>query len=386
MRLTKTTVSALQSGPSEYVAWDDTLPGFGVRVHTTGRKVYMVRYRTEAGTQRKMNVGRTDVLAPDDARQRARELMAEAAKGGDPARQRQVRRDGMTIRELAAEYTTYCANRCKPGTKANHKTNWDRNILPVIGAIKVRDLAETDVIALHTKRGEAHPVNANRCVDLIKAAMNYAERRGWRDKHTNPAKGIEKFKERERQRILSPVEIGKLLEVLTDYQPKRGVWAAPWAIKLLILSGLRKTEWTYSRWEWVDFGAGTLTLPDSKTGPKVVHLSGAVLDVLRQMRALTNSRWIVPAFDPNKPLRGLGRHWAIVRAQAGLHDVRLHDLRHTVGSLGHMAGLSQRQIADLLGHRSMRTTARYLHTHDAGKRLAADIAAGAILGAQKRAG
>lgn len=379
MRLTKTNVADLLPAAAEYVAWDDTLPGFGVRVHSTGRKVYLVRYRTEAGTQRKLNLGRADVLLPDEARHLARAAMAEAAQGGDPAKARKDRRDSLTVKELAAEYTAYCVNRVKPGTKANHKTNWNRNILPVIGSIRVRDLTESDVMDMHTKRGENHPVNANRCVELLKAAMNYAERRGWREKHTNPVAGIEKFKEYDRQRILLPQEIARLLEVLDGYTPQRGVWAAPWAIKLLMLTGLRKTEWTFSKWSWVDFEAGTLTLPDSKTGPRVVHLSRAVVELLRQMKGLSNCEWIVPGQLQDRPLRGLGRHWAIVRARAGLEGVRLHDLRHTVGSLGHLAGLSQRQIADLLGHRRLVTTARYTHSHDAAKRGAADVAAAAIM-------
>ena len=306
--------------------------------------------------------------------------MAEASKGGDPAKERRDTRQGMTMAELAKEFTTYKVNLIKRGTAANHKTNWSKNILPIIGSMKVRDLTASDVIGLHINRGKKHPVNANRCVDLIKAAMNYAELRGWREPHTNPARGIQKFPEFEKQRILSPEEIKRLFAVLDAYEPQRGVWAAPYAIKLLALSGLRKTEWTYSKWSWVSESAGTLTLHDSKTGPRIVHLSEAVMTVLAEMRQYASGKWICPDSSDDKPLAGLGRHWKIVRKRAGLDDVRLHDLRHTVGSLGHRAGLSQKQISELLGHRRLATSARYIHTYDNEKRGAADIAAAAIMG------
>lgn len=71
-------------------------------------------------------------------------------------------------------------------------------------------------------------------------------------------------------------------------------------------------------------------------------------------------------------IHGLQRIWIRIMAQAGLDDVRLHDLRHTVGSLWHLAGLTQRQIEDLLGHRQLSTTARYINSADEHKRETVD--------------
>jgi len=70
--------------------------------------------------------------------------------------------------------------------------------------------------------------------------------------------------------------------------------------------------------------------------------------------------------------------WASICRRANLQGVRLHDLRHTVGSMAHRAGLSQREIASLLGHKQMSTTARYLHSLTTHEQRAAAIAADAI--------
>jgi integrase len=377
MRFTKTAIDALQPTTTEFFKWDDLTPGFGVRVHPTGRKVWVIRYRTESGTQRKMTIGKLASMNLDDARAHARTLLAEASKGGDPMKARQDRRDDMTLTELSEKFTIYRSGRVKEGTKENHKSLW-RRILPELGGVKVRDLSFDDVEEFHSRVGEDTPVNANRCVALIRAAMNFAMKKGWREKHTNPCAEIEMFPEKERQRIVRPDEMPRLLKAIDEYTTERGCWSPRYAIKLLLLTGLRRSEWALSEWDWVDWENGTLELPDSKTGARTIHLSTATLDLLREIRGKTNSRFIIPSINEARPMRGLSWHWYRIRKEAGLDDVRIHDLRHTVGTMAHFNGLSQRDIADLLGHRKLSTSARYINNFDARKKAAADIASQAI--------
>jgi integrase len=378
VKLTKTVVEAIKPTERDFFVWDMTLPSFGIRVHTTGRKVWIVRYRTTAGTQRKMNIGRCDVLPPDTAREKARQILAEAAAGGDPVASRRDTKGKETIADLSRYFTDYKANLVKAGTKANHKSNWG-HINKLLGKKRIADLTFADVQIFHTERGKAHRVNANRCVAQLKAAMNYAERMGWRPRHTNPCKEIQFFPEFERQRIVKPDELPRLWAAIEGYQVQRGCWAAKYGIKLLLLSGLRKNEWACARWDWLDMNARTLTLPDSKTGPRTIHLSDPVMIVLQELRGLSDSDWIIPNSNGNRPMRGLGRHWAKIRKTAGLDDVRVHDLRHTVGTMAHLNGLSQKEISDLLGHRRLSTSARYIHSFDDRRRAAANIAASAVI-------
>lgn len=371
MKLTRTIVDKATAEGRDLWIWDRVLPGFGLRVRVGGSKTYVVRYRTTAGTQRTFSIGRVEIFdGPDQAREKARDALRQAKEGGDPVTDRRERRDAPTVADLAERHKALHAPKLKEGTRRNYEILWRRHILPALGSMKVADVSNSDVSSLHAAKGE-RPVNANRILELLSKAFEIAEDLGWRPPHSNPCAKVPAYPERERQRILTQEEIKRLLAYLDD-RPICNL------IRLLLLSGLRVSEWSTSRWEWVDFHRGTLTLPDSKVGGRVVHLADPVLEALRQMR--NNQEWIIPTLA-GTPMRYPFEHWKVIREELGLHEVRLHDLRHTVGSLAHMSGLSQREIAELLGHRQLRTTERYLHVYDDRKRQAANRAASIILGA-----
>ena len=133
------------------------------------------------------------------------------------------------------------------------------------------------------------------------------------------------------------------------------------ALRLLALTGCRRSEILALRWEHVDREAGELRLPDSKTGPRLAPLSPAAAEVLSTLRRVPGNPWVIPGRAPGAPLRNLQRPWEVVRARAGLDDVRIHDLRHSFASRALALGESLRMIGELLGHRRVRTTARYAH-------------------------
>lgn len=369
MKLTRTVVEKARPAEKDVWIWDSVLPSFGLRIWPNGTKVFVVRYRTQAGTQRKLTIGKADLFTPDEAREKARDVLRQAKEGGDAVTDRRELRDAPTVSDLAERHKALHAVKLKPGTRRNYEILWRRHILPELGSMKVADVAVLHVSRLHADKGE-RPVNANRILELLSKAFDIAEDLGWRPASSNPCAKVPAYPERERQRILTQGEIQRLLASL-DHRPISNL------IRLLLLSGLRVSEWSLSRWDWVDFDRGTLTLPDSKTGARVVHLADPVLEALRNMRS--NHPWIIPT-EAGTPMRWPHEHWDPIRKAVGLDDVRLHDLRHTVGSLAHMAGLSQKEVAELLGHRQLRTTERYIHTYDDRKRQAANRAAGIILG------
>jgi len=380
VRLTKSLVAELHKRQGgEYWVWDSILPGFGVRVSDTGRRVYTIRYRTRTGTPRKYAIGLVEVLSPEEAREMARDALAAVARGADPTLERQRRRAGASVADLESGFTEYQKERVKPSTAKINASLWRCHILPAIGRRKAAEVSRADMMALHTKIGRTHRIAANSAIRLARAAFDWAEAVGMIPPGTNPAKGVELFPTKGRQTILTPDQITALARVLDEYQ-KGTSWSAVWAIRLLLMTGLRKTEWTKSRWEWIDWQACAMHLPDSKSGARSVLLSDVAMDILRELRKLTNSEWIIPAPDPEKPLATLDRHWAAIKKMAGIpSDVRIHDLRHTFGSYAHRAGISQKGVAELLGHRSMNTTERYIHAFDADRRSNASKAALSIL-------
>ena len=138
----------------------------------------------------------------------------------------------------------------------------------------------------------------------------------------------------------------------------------------MLLSGCRKGEILNLRWSEVD--GDTLALADSKTGPRKVHLNPqarAVLD--RQSRG--PGPFVFPSLaSPGSPRNRTLGMWPKLRREAGIEDVRLHDLRHNYASWAVMNGVPVPVVSRLLGHSSTRMTLRYIHLDDRDVRTAAE--------------
>lgn len=355
-KITRRSITAMEA-PATGQAWmyDTELHGFMVLCQASGRKTYVVRYKSPGGAWKKTTLGNCTELHPDEAREMARDVLAAARRGDDPTRSRKA----PTVAQLAERFMDEHAGRLKPGTRTNYRILWDKHILPRIGGTRVADMKRADVQRLHDAMRDT-PHNANRALEVISKAMNLAEVWGWRDEGTNPCRHVQAYQELHRQRTLTDAELARLWAVLDEYEADQAVPAAQ-LVRLLLLTGCRLGEWLNARWDWIDFERALLRLPDSKTGARDVHLPAEALDILEILPR--TSLFVLPG-TTGGPIGGIQKIWRRIRTAAGIQELRLHDLRHTVGSLGHRAGLTQRQIADLLGHRQMATTARYINSAD----------------------
>ena len=152
------------------------------------------------------------------------------------------------------------------------------------------------------------------------------------------------------------------------------------AIRLLMLTGCRSSEILNLRWDDVDRTAGELRLRDTKTGPRMVPMTAAALDVLDAIPRSPGIPWVIPAQKGRGRLSSLYHYWRPIRARAGLDDVRIHDLRHSYASRALALGEGLPVIGRLLGHKEVATTARYAHLiRDAEK--AAAVRVGESIGA-----
>lgn len=157
------------------------------------------------------------------------------------------------------------------------------------------------------------------------------------------------------------------------------------AVRLLLLTGCRKSEITLLRWDWVDFERGCLRLPTSKTGAKVVALASAALKLLAGLRERDpTGAWVLPAARGEGAYTGLQKDWERIREQAGLNGVRLHDLRHSFASFAVADGHTLFLVGKALGHRQTRTTEIYAHLSDDPLRRLADRTASRINAALTR--
>ena len=354
MKLTKRTIEAIIPPAKGIKAvWDSVLPGFGVRVLPSGRKTYVVRYRNTRGVERLLTLARCEEMHPEEAREKARQAFADVRNGKDPKAERDTLRQSPRLTDLRDAFMERHAANRKSGTAKNYEILWRLHIVPALGNPVVAEVTKADIDRLHSGM-RATPINANRALEVLTKAFALALDWGWRTDGVNPCSKVKAFPEAKRERILGGSEVATLWQGLETFPCSVPF---PALVRLLLLTGCRLSEWREAQWGWIDLEARELRLPDSKTGAKVVHLSDDVVSILD---ALPRSSVYVLPGAKGGPITGHQKMWQRLLRKVGLSGVRIHDLRHTLASHAHQQGLSQKAIADLLGHKQMSTAARYI--------------------------
>jgi integrase len=397
-RITLQSVKAAKPASKRYVVWDATIKGFGLRVSPEGRKTYVVKTRV-AGRQVFISLGEHgSPLTPDMARGEALQALGRARTGVNPApAKRAERHAGLNVEELCREYlvsveagrvlTKWSVPKAA-STLMNDRGRIARHIIPLIGSRKVRDITRQDVEKLRDdvragktatdertrKRGRAivtgGPGAATRALGLLGGIFAFALARGYCDH--NPVKGVQRFRDGKQERFLSPAELERLGKALSAAEAEGKNPFAIAAIRLLVLTGCRKSELLNLKWSHVDQVYACLRLPASKTGAKVVPLGAAALALLESLPRLAGNPYVFPGAKAGGHLVGLPRLFEGIRRRAELSDLRLHDLRHSFASAGAAGGLSLPLIGALLGHKDPKTTQRYAHLADDPVKAAAD--------------
>ena len=404
-RITKRAVEALQSNGKELTLWDDTVSGFGVRVRPTGAKSYVVVYRAGAGRGapvRCYTIAAVGKITPECARARAKVILGAVAHGHDPANQKTAERGTPTVAELADRFMTdHVRAKRKAGTVEFYKDILDRIVKPAVGTTKADKLTRLQIGRLHSSLAET-PFQANRVLAVVGSMYAFAGRASMVPEGTNPARGIDKFKEGCRERFLTGEELERLGSAIREAETIGIPWSvdesrpnakhvpkakrftkiapsAAAALRLLLFTGCRLREILHLKWEHVDLERGCLFLPDSKSGRKTVILNAPALSVLKTLERV--GPYVVPGDDSGSPRHDLKRPWDAVTKRAGLNGVRLHDLRHTYASFGASGGLGLPIIGRLLGHAQAATTARYAHLDNDPLRRASEAIGGRIAAA-----
>ena len=362
-KLTNRSVAAVKPGDRDILAWDDELPGFGLRVKPTGVKSFVVQYRNKHGASRRHTLGRVGVVSTEKARRDARDLFARVQRGEDPAQDRKSARNAPTIGELTRRYMTdFAIPRKKPAGAEQDERNIRCHILPALGeGTKVADVSRADVMKMCN--GLRHtPGAANRARAVLSKMMNLAEIWGTRPDGSNPCRHVKQFSVSKRQRFLGTGEFAQLGTALVEAE--HAALESPVAIaaiRLLVFTGSRRGEVLRLKWSEVDFEHQCLRLTDSKTGPKVVHLNAPALEVLNGIERKEGCQWVFPGRKKGEPLVDLKGPWRRIRARAGLGGLRIHDIRHSFASVGAAGGVPLQMVGLLLGHHQISTTERYSH-------------------------
>ena len=370
LRLTKRIVGRLKAEGKDAIFWDADLAGFGVRVHTTGRKLYIVQSRGPAGLKR-VTLGRVGTETVDVRRREAAVVIDRIKRGEDPIPSEPPPEP--TIADLAERcLEKYVAVRCKPSTAKNYRLAIQQHILPALGEKALKDVGPEDVAALHHKLRDT-PAAANQATWVLSRMFALAENWGMVPPGRKPTRHVRQYRATSRERFLTPEEYRLLGATLTRLETEGSMMSsAVAAIRLLMLTGCRSDEILTLKWDDIDRTARVLRLRDSKTGPRMVPLTGPVLKVLDGIEREDGVPWILRGAKPGSRLACLSHHWRRIKQETGLRDVRVHDLRHSYASRALALGEGLPAIGRLLGHVRVSTTAKYAHlVRDAEKTAAA---------------
>ena len=374
VRLTKSSIDQLSVTNRDTIYWDEGLPGFGLRVKTTGVKSFVVQYRNrQTGRSNRKTLGRYGpTLSFHAARDLARSLLAEVVRGEDPVANARAIRKSPTVSELADQYISeHAIPKKRPGSVRNDQAMLHRYVLPKLGTLRVVEVTNHDIQKLHNQMRET-PYQANRTLSLLSKMFELSVRWEWRV--DNPARGVEKFQEEKRDRWLSDQELERLMAALAAHPNQ----IAADAIKLQLLTGARIGEILNAKWTDFDLERRVWTKPSHHTKQKRrehLPLSTVACELLIRMRKDRGeqSSWLFPGRSPDRPYKDLKAFWRSVIKAAGLKNYRIHDNRHTHASHLVSSGLSLPIVGRLLGHTNPSTTQRYAHLADDPLRQAAEI-------------
>jgi len=380
MHLTKRNIDAFHyqgKGNRRDIRWDNRLPGFGVRLYPTGKKSFVLSYRCQ-GRKRLMVLGPYGVLTLDQAREKARQALLDSIDGKDPLESKQRAVEGETVADLCAAYIERHAKLHKKSWKDDERSI-RKYILPQWSGMKARDLKRSDVAWLHRKVGEQYPYAANRLLELLSKMFELA--RIWdviEDTATNPARGIQRFKEKSRDRYVTHEELPRLMQAIDQ---DSNVYAR-YALWLYLLTGLRKSELLAREWRDIDWDREEIQIKETKNGrPHYLPLSSAALQVLKQIPRQHGSPHLFPGAIAGRHMINIDKAWRRIRKAADVEDVRLHDLRRTVGSWLAQGGNSLHLIGKVLNHKTAKTTAVYARFADDSVRSALESLGKQIVGA-----
>lgn len=404
-KITKKAVDAAIPSGRDYVIWDSELPGFGLRVFASGKRSYVLQYRS-LGRSRRYTIGLHGVWTPEAARLEAKAQLGRIARGDNPAEEKQLDHKALTVKQLCDLYRADLEAGLilgKGGRPKTAKTIYTdlgrikRHIIPLLGTRRVKDLTRADankllkdVMAGKTRasvktdklrgksivRGGAG--TASRTLGLFGAILTYAINAGIID--SNPAHGIRKPKDQVRQRRLTEAEYRMLGQILAEIRSDQTFATTADIIRLLVLTGCRRSEIIGLRWDEVDFEGSCLRLAESKEGYSIRPVGLPVLEFLEERLLYADGDFVFTGLR-NSPVFGAFPHqWDRIFKGSALHGITAHVLRHSFASLANDLGFTEVTIAALVGHAKGSVTSKYIHTLDTALVMAADTIAGYIKG------
>ena len=333
-----------------YIVRDDETPGLIVKVYSSGRKTFFLDVLVEKRHDM-FKLGIWPDLNVAQVREKAKKMRADLAMGKNPKAEKKA---GVTLGELFSVYMERHGSAKK--SSGNDRHSFGKYLKPWAN-YRLVDITRAKVEALHRNIGKETPVQANRVLALLSTMFSKAIIWGYL-KTDNPCRGVKKFKEISRDRFLSGEELARFFEALDLTENP----AFKDFILLSLFTGARKSNVLSMRWRDIDFERNVCKIPGelSKNGdPMQVPLGPDVLDILRRRRAETSSVFVLPGPGAKGHYMEPKRAWGTLLKRAKLEDLRIHDLRRSMGSWMTIGGTSLPIVGKALGHKTSQATSIY---------------------------
>jgi len=405
VKITKRAVEAAEAQEKDYLIWDDELPGFGLRVFSSGKRSYVIQYRI-AGRSRRYTIGLHGAWAPETARREAKVQLGRAARGDDPVEDRQLDHKAITVKELCARYFADLqaglilgkgGRPKKASTIVTDTGRIERHIVPLIGTRRVKDLTKADInkvlkdimagktrASVKTKKLRGKAIvrggagTATRTVGLLGGILTYAVEAGIIE--TNPAHGVRKPKDKVRKRRLSEAEYRILGRMLRDAARQEKYATIVDIIRQLALTGCRRSEMIGLKWTEADTASSCLRLEDSKEGESIRPIGLPVVEYLERRCSDNAGTYVFPGQGEDNAFGSFPNQWKHLFEASPLSEITPHVLRHSFASIANDLGFTEVTIAALVGHAKGSVTSKYIHTLDTALIMAADTISGYIQG------
>ncbi len=356
LNFTKKTIDDLSIPPDgqRTYYYDTKTQGLCICVTSSDKKTFFV-YRKINGRPERIKLERYPGMSIEQARGKASEINASIAKGENPAQIRRAGKEELTLGELFENYLSLYAKKHKSSWKEDERqfncylSDWKKR--------KLSSIRKIDIHKLHQKIGNTNgKYAANRLLALLSTLFNQANELDLCDKKENPAANVKKFEEKSRERFLQADELPRFFSALAEEENE----CARDYILLSLLTGARKSNVLAMRWDQLNLEVGLWIIPKTKNGDShTIPVVAQALEILKNRHANKVSEWVFPGGGKSGHLEDPKKAWQRILKRAEINDLRIHDLRRSLGSWQASTGASLAIIGKTLAHRNVSTTAIY---------------------------
>jgi integrase len=342
-----------EDGLEREVFWDETLPGFGLVVTSSGHRSYVAQYRSH-GRSRRYTIGAAKIDL-EAARRRARQIFGEVAHGKDPVadKRKEAEADRNSLRAVCERYLAREGGKIRTGEL--RRATLERLVYPKLGTRQIDDIRRRDVVRLlDDVEDERGPAMADQVLAVVRKIFNWYAIQD--DDFISPiVKGMNRrdAESRVRERVLIKQGEGGSDDELRAIWKAAETYPGPWGqfVRYLLLTACRRTEAAAMRWDELSGDLWNLPRERVKTDTDVtLPLSSAAMKVFEQIPRIHGCPFVFST-DGRSPISGFSTFKLRFDAACGVKDWRLHDLRRTARSLLSRAGISPDTAERCLGHK-----------------------------------